>query len=142
MEMPPIAMPPGDCETQTVAEVEANVGAVAAKTGQVALLDLAASRGTCKAADSSRARRETPTKDTFAVGLAFKATVSSDQIASAVESTGAAIAAGLSVSLAVDGEVKTVDVPTDATITLGTTAAAATRRGSSFWGDMILLAKL
>ena len=42
-----LPMPPGDCEKQTPAEVNANVGVVANATGQAALLDLAASTGTC-----------------------------------------------------------------------------------------------
>ena len=127
-----LPMPPGDCEKQTAAEVKANVGVIANATGQAALLDLAASTGTCTAAASASSRARRATKDNFAVSLAFKDTVTPAQSASAVEATGAVIAAGnFSVSLGVGGAAKTVVMPKEANVAQGTRAAPVAEAGGS-----------
>jgi len=131
-----LPMPPGDCEKQTAAEVKANVGVIANATGQAALLDLAASEGKCTAAASASSRARRATKDNFAVSLAFKDTVTPAQYASAVEATGAVIAAGnFSVSLGVGGAAKTVVMPKEAKVTQGIRATEAGGSGPEDPGE-------
>ena len=128
-----LPMPPGDCEKQTPAEVKVNIGVVAIATGQAALLDLAASTGTCTAkataqdGSSTTARAATSAqapaqqvageagqesgigKDNFVVSLAFNDTVTPAQSASAVEAASAVIADGdFCVSLGVGGATRAV----------------------------------
>ena len=127
-----LPMPPGDCEKQTPAEISANVGVVAnVATGQAALLDLAASIGTCTATatvqhgSTAFATTSTPApaqqvagqagqesgmgKENFVVSLAFKDTVTPAQSASAVENASAVVADGdFCVSLGVGGATRAV----------------------------------
>jgi len=119
-----LPMPPGDCEKQTPAEISANVGVVAnVATGQAALLDLAASIGTCTASLGQESGM-----GNFVVSLAFKDNVTPAQSASAVENASAVVADGdFCVSLGVGGATRAVapvnTPPKKANVTQGTRTA-------------------
>jgi hypothetical protein len=144
-----LPMSPGDCEKQTPAEVNANVGVVANATGQAALLDLAVSTGTCMA----KAGQESGMgKDNFVVSLAFMDTVAPAESASAVEDASAVIADGdFCVSLGVGGETKAVATLKKANVTQGMrthivsvadTSAAATCEVAALLGVALAIACL
>jgi len=105
-----LLMPPGDCEKQTDDEVKANIGAVAATTGKVTLMDLVESTGDCQATATATATANSKaTKDHFHVNLAFKATVSEDEYTAAVKAVTDLKAQGnFKVTLAANGTANTV----------------------------------
>jgi len=118
-----MAMLPGTCEKQTDDDKASNKQKVAKGVGVADYVDFANTAAECNDGTSLRGRRAT--KDNFAVTLAFKESVTADQLDAFVAEVNAKIENGeFKVTLTVGGEEYSVKITE--TVTKGTKMATVT----------------
>lgn len=122
------------CERMGAEETTANVKSSIGATGQNALIDLSRSFGECVAPPATRRVRRA-SKDHFQVTMAFKDSVTEEQVQAAVEATNVAITVGMTVTLTVGGTTVTVTVPKDMVVKRAVVRGSAENRETLVCSD-------